>query len=105
MNSFWRSFFGFAEDENPQETYDHAVGRAKLLLEEGNYEDACRILKYAENNKHAEAMYLYGWCYWRGQGVVEDAGRAVRLWKKAATLGWEPALKRCEEIKDFIASL
>lgn len=105
MNSLWRSFFGFASDDDPGETYDHAVERAKHFLSEGNYEDACRILRYAERNGHAEAMYLFGWCCWRGQGVVEDAGRAVRLWKKAAAKGYEPAARRCEEIKDFIASL
>lgn len=105
MNRFWRSFFGFADDDNPNETYDHAVGRAKHLLDEGNFEDACRILRYAESNKHAEAMFLLGWCYWKGQGVVEDAGRAVNLWKKSAKIGFEPAVKRCEEIKDFIATI
>lgn len=105
MSSFWRSFFGFADDDNPQESYEHAVGRAKQLIAEENYEDACRILRYAEKEKHPEAMYLYGWCYWKGQGVVEDAGRAVKLWKKSAALGFEPAVKRCDEIKDFIATL
>lgn len=105
MNTFWRSFFGFAEDDDPQETYEHAVGRAKHLMDEGNYEDACRILRYAEKEKHAEAMFLLAWCYWKGQGVVEDAGRAVKLWKKSASLDYEPAAKRCEEIKDFIATL
>lgn len=105
MNSFWRSFFGFAEDDNPQETYEHAVCRAESLIGEENYEDACRILRYAEKEKHAKGMYLLGWCYWRGNGVVEDAGKAVRLWKKSATMGYSPAVQRCEEIKDFIATL
>lgn len=105
MKEFWRSFFGFADDDTPEETYEHAFGRAKTLIKEENYEDACRILKYSERQHHAEAMYLYGWCYWRGQGVVEDAGRAVRLWKESASLGYEPAVKRCDEIKDFIATL
>lgn len=105
MKSFWRSFFGFADDDTPDETFEHAVGRARHLLEEGNYEDACRILKYGERYQHAEAMYLYAWCCWKGNGVVEDAGRAVRLWKKSAALGYGPATKRCGEIKEFIATL
>lgn len=105
MKDFWRSFFGFAEDDKPQETFDEAVERAKKYIGEGNYEDACRILRYAERYRHAEAMYLYAWCYWKGQGVVEDAGKAVKLWKKSASLGFEPAAKRCEELKDFIATL
>jgi TPR repeat protein len=105
MNSFWRSFFGFAEDDNPSETYEHAVGRARHYLEEDDYESACRILRYAERNKHAEAMYLYAWCYWRGCGVAEDAAHAVDLWKKSAALGYQPAIARCDEIKDFIATL
>lgn len=103
--SLWRSFFGFSDDDNPQESYPHAVERAKKLLEEENYEDACRILRYAERYKHPEAMYLYGWCFWRGQGVVEDAGKAVKLWQKSSALGYKPATDRCDEIKDFIATL
>lgn len=103
--SLWRTFFGYSDDDDPQESYPHAVERAKKLLEEENYEDACRILKYSVSNNHPEAMYLYGWCYWRGQGVVEDAGKAVKLWQKSASLGFQPAIDRCEAIKDFIASL
>lgn len=104
MNSLWRSFFGFSDDDDPKETYEHAVGRAKHMIEEENHEDACRILRYAERYKHAEAMHLLGWCYWRGTGVVEDAGRAVGLWKKASALGYAPATERCRQLKDFIAS-
>lgn len=104
MSNLWRSFLGFSDDD-PKETYEHAVGRAKQLIAEENYEDACRILRFAERYQHAEAMFLLGWCYWRGQGVVEDAGRAVRLWKQAAALDFEPAVQRCEQIKDFIATL
>ncbi len=105
MSNLWRSFFGFTDDEDSNETYEHAVQRAKHLIEEENYEDACRILRYAERYQHAEAMYLLAWCYWKGQGVVEDAGKAVRLWKKSAGMGFAPAVKRCEEIKDFMATL
>ena len=104
MSNLWRSFLGFSDDD-PKETYEHAVGRAKHLIEEENYEDACRILRYAERFHHAEAMFLLGWCYWRGQGVVEDAGRAVKLWQQSAAMNYDPAVKRCEEIKDFIDSL
>lgn len=103
--SLWRSFFGYSDDDDPQESFPHAVERAKHLLEEENYEDACRILRYAPRYKHPEAMYLLGWCYWRGQGVVEDAGRAVKLWQQSAKLGYKPAADRCEAIKDFIATL
>lgn len=104
MSNVWRTFFGFADDDE-NETYEHAVSRARKLMEEENYEDACRILRYAERNHHAEAMYLLGWCCWRGQGVAEDAARAVRLWQKSSDMGYEPARRRCDEIKDFIASL
>lgn len=104
MSNIWRTFFGFSDDD-PNETYEHALGRTRKLLEEENYEDACRILRYAERYQNAEAMYLLGWCYWRGQGVVEDAGRAVRLWQHASKLGYRPAKDRCEQIKDFIATL
>ena len=48
MSNLWRSFFGFTDDEDSNETYEHAVQRAKHLVEEENYEDACRILRYAE---------------------------------------------------------
>lgn len=78
MSNLWRTFFGFADDDE-NETYEHAVVRARKLFEEENYEDACRILRFAEANQNAEAMYLLGWCYWRGQGVAEDAARAVKL--------------------------
>lgn len=100
----WRSFFGFS-DEGPGETFAHAMGRARHLLEIQNYEDACRILKYAEKNGDAEGIYLYGWCCWRGTGVVEDSGKAVKLWKKAAAMGYEPAIERCNAIKDFIETI
>lgn len=103
--SLWRSFFGFNDDADSHESYPQAVERAKHLLEEENYEDACRILRFAPRYKHAEAMYLLGWCYWRGQGVVEDAGRAVKLWQKAAEAGYKPAADRCDELKDFIATI
>lgn len=99
MNSLWRSFFGFTDDDDPQESYGHAVGRARHLMEIGDYEGAFRILRYAERNRHAEAMYLLGWCYWDGRGVAEDAGHAAWLWRESASLGYEPAVKRCGEIK------
>ncbi|MBM6991935.1 MAG: SEL1-like repeat protein [Prevotella sp.] len=98
MNSLWKSFFGFAED-NPNETYEEAVERAKRLLAEHNYEDACRVLKYAERQNHAEAMYCLAQCYWDGTGVREDAGRAIALWRKSAKLGFEPAVRRSEELR------
>lgn len=87
-NSLWRTFFGYSDDES-NETYEEAVERAKRLLREENYEDACRILKYAERQKHPEALALLGWCYWNGTGVREDAGRAKNLWKKAEALGYK----------------
>lgn len=49
--------------------------------------------------------YQYGWCCWRGTGVVEDAVKAVKLWQKAAAMGYQPAIERCEAIKDFIATI
>ena len=104
MSNLWRTFFGYAgDDEN--ETYDHAVTRARRLLEEHNYEDACRILRYAEARRHAGAMYLLAWCYWRGQGVAEDAVHAVNLWQRSAVMGFEPSKQRCDEIAEFIASV
>lgn len=39
MSNLWRSFFGFTDDEDSNETYEHAVQRAKHLVEEENYED------------------------------------------------------------------
>lgn len=104
MKSLWRTFFGFS-DEGDNKTFAHAMGRARHLLEIQNYEDACRILKFADRYQDAEGLYLYGWCCWRGQGVVEDAAKAVKLWKKSAALGYQPAKTRCEEIKDFINSI
>ena len=104
MSKLWRTFFGFADDDE-NETYEHAAGRARRLFDEENYEEAYRILRYAEAHQHAEAMYLLGWCYWRGQGVAEDAVRAVRLWQRSAAMGFEPSQHRCDEIASFIASL
>lgn len=104
MSNLWRTFFGFSDDDE-NETYEHAVVRARKLFEEENYEDACRILRFAEANQNAEAMYLLGWCYWRGQGVAEDAARAVKLWQHSAKMGFALAQKRCDEIKDFIATI
>ncbi len=98
MSTSWRTFFGFAED-NTDETYSQAVQRAKRLLQQENYEDACRILKYAERQRHAEAMYLLAWCFWYGRGVREDAGKAMRLWKISASLSFEPAVERVHELK------
>lgn len=99
MKSLWKSFFGFAED-NPEETYEEAVARAKRLLEIENYEDACRVLKFAEQQQHAEAMYYLAWCHWRGTGVREDAGRAIGLWQQSASLGFEPAIRRSNELRE-----
>ena len=98
MSISWRTFFGFSDD-HPGETYDEAVARAKHLMDEGNHEDACHILKYAEKQNHAEAMYLLAWCCWRGEGIQEDAGRAIALWRKSAALGFAPAAARSEELK------
>jgi TPR repeat protein len=98
MSNLWRTFFGYSDD-NPNETYSEAVERAKRLLGEGNYEDACRILKYSEKQQHAEAMYLLAWCYWHGHGVREDAGRAISLWRQSAALGYAPAIERSEALK------
>lgn len=98
MSTSWRTFFGFAED-NTDETYPQAVQRAKRLLQQENYEDACRILRYAERQRHAEAMYLLAWCFWYGRGVREDAGKAMRLWKISASLSFEPAVERVQELK------
>lgn len=100
MNIPWRSFLGFAADDNPNESYDDAVERAKRYLREEDYEDACRILRYAEKQQHAEAIYLLAWCCWNGWGVREDAGRAQRLWRSAASLGYQPAIDRIKELQD-----
>lgn len=89
MKNLWRTFFGFSDD-GADETFAQAMERAKHLLEIHNYEDACRVLKYAEKYGNAEGIYEYGWCCWRGTGVVEDAAKAVRLWKKAASMGYKP---------------
>lgn len=89
MSSIWRKFFGFADEEHEGETYEQAVQRAKKLLHEENYEDACRILRYAEKQQHAEAMYLLAWCYWNGTGVREDAGHARHLWRASEALGFK----------------
>ncbi len=99
MESLWKSFFGFAEDRT-DETFDEAVARAKGLLEKRNYEDAWRVLRYAEKQNHAEAMYLSAWCYWHGHGVREDAGRAIMLWKRSAAMGFGPAQERCDSLRE-----
>ena len=54
MTSIWRKSFGFTDEEHEGETYEEAVQRAKKLLREENYEDACRILKYADEASVAE---------------------------------------------------
>ena len=99
MSKLWRSFFGYSDD-NPNESYGEAVGRAKQMLSEGNYEDACRILRYAEKQEHAEAMYLLAWCHWKGEGVREDAGRAMTLWRQAAKLEFPAAINRIQELEN-----
>jgi len=88
MTSIWRKFFGFTDEEHEGETYEEAAQRAKKLLHEENYEDACRILRYAEKQHHAEAMYYLAWCYWNGTGVREDAGHARHLWKVCDAMGF-----------------
>lgn len=98
MSKLWRSFFGYFDD-NSNESYGEAVGCAKKLLSEGNYEDACRIMRYAEKQEHAEAMYLLTRCYWHGRGVHEDAGCAISLWRQSATWGYEPVIERSEALE------
>lgn len=104
MKSLWRSFFGFSDD-NGDETFAQAMARARHLYKIKNYEEACRILKYSEKFADPEGIYLFGWCYWNGKGVAEDAAKAVRLWKKSAAKGYQPAIDRCDAIKDFISYL
>lgn len=98
MSKLWRSFFGYFDD-NSNESYGEAVVRAKKLLSEGNHEDACRIMRYAEKQEHAEAMYLLTRCYWHGRGVHEDAGCAISLWRQSATWGYEPVIERSEALE------
>lgn len=95
--SIWRTFFGFSDDEDRHETYDEAVARARHLLALRDYEGALRVFRYAEKEQHAEAIYWLACCYWNGWGIREDAGRALRLWKKSASLGFEPAQRKAEE--------
>jgi TPR repeat protein len=98
MGNLWRTFFGYS-DAHEGETFDEAVRRARALMGEENYEDACRILRHAEREQHAEGMHLMAWCCWQGLGVRENAGQAIDLWRKAAAMGYEPARKRSEELK------
>lgn len=100
--SFWRSLFGFSDNENQHETYDEAVKRATRLLAIHDYEGAFRVLRHAERQQHAEGIYWLACCYWNGTGVREDASRAMHLWEKASALGYEPAQQKAEEMRKLM---
>lgn len=85
MGNLWRTFFGYSDD-HAGETYDEAVARARHEMQIGNYEDAYRVLRYAERQRHVEAMRMLADCYWHGWGVREDAGRAQALRRRAAAI-------------------
>lgn len=98
MKRLWNILFGPAAPCGG-ESCDEAVARARRLLAQGNHEDACRLLRRGERQGHAEAMYLLACCCWEGQGVREDAGRARRLWQRAAAMGYGPAQARLDELR------
>ncbi len=93
-----KRMLGIAEAE-PEQNYDDTVARARRLIELQDHEEACRLLRHCEQRQQAEGMYLLAWCYWEGKGVREDAAHAHWLWKRAAELGYGPAVERWRQIE------
>ena len=65
-------------------TFDDAV----KLYEQGNYQEAARIVKdYAERG-YATAQYDLGLMYEKGRGVAQDYRQAAKWYQKAAEQGY-----------------
>ena len=53
----------------------------------GDYATALKELRPLAEQSHAEAQYLVGYMYYKGQGVDQDGTEAVKWLRKAAEQG------------------
>ncbi len=74
--------------------YAHKMGR-------GVPKDASEVVRWLERSagagQSAGMSDLAGY-YWRGEGVPQNKGRAVELWRKAAAQGYQPAKAKLQEL-------
>ncbi len=73
--------------------YAHKMGR-------GVPKDTGEVVRWLERSAGAgqsAGMTDLGGYYWRGEGVPQNKGRAVELWRKAAAQGYAPAKAKLQE--------
>lgn len=65
--------------------YDYATTQLGILAkEEKRYMLAVKYFRTAAENGYADAQYRLGECYYEGEGVEKDAGKALDCYMKAA---------------------
>ena len=67
----------------PEKTWQEAL----LAIQQGNYEQAVRLLRPWAERGDAWAQYSLGVMYYRGRGVAQDYAKAREWWEKAAAQG------------------
>ena len=77
------SLFRSAADQGHSNA-QYYLGR--IERERNNYSEACRLFEAAASQGHMNALGRLGMYYYRGEGVEEDAVKAVRLLTVSAKL-------------------
>ena len=67
----------------PEKTWQEAL----LAIQQGNYEQAVRLLRPWAERGDAWAQYSLGVMYYRGRGVAQDDAQAREWLEKAAAQG------------------
>ena len=67
----------------PEKTWQEAL----LAIQQGNYEQAVRLLRPWAERGDAEAQAFLNWVYSYGQGIAQNYAQMRERWEKAATQG------------------
>ncbi len=70
-----------------EDAADPEMNSALILIDKGRYGEAVFFLEAAERRDVSSAQYILGQMYASGNGVQEDAGKAVRMFMKASDNG------------------
>ena len=77
---------------------DRNFVKGRNLYKDGEYEQAVRYLKKAAKHKHFKSLFLLGEAYEKGHFFEPDLVKAAGCYFKASQKGYEPAIKRYQEI-------
>lgn len=85
-------------------------GNVEAIAEKGaeawrnkDYEQAMKLLQQAALQGNARAQYAVGYMYYEGQGVEQDADKAVPWFRRAANQGDERAIKALRMLSQGIS--